>query len=58
VLAAGIPTIMEAKEGGELVVTPRELDRVIGQGASLLAAAINRALQPGFTVPQLCWLAN
>ncbi|MBQ7860084.1 MAG: GPR endopeptidase, partial [Faecalibacterium sp.] len=54
VIAAGVPTIMAAKEGDELVVTPRALDQVIGQGAALLGAAINRALQPGFTVPQLC----
>ena len=58
VVAAGIPTLMAAREGEDLVVTPRALDSVISHGAALLGAAINRALQPGFTVPQLCWLAN
>lgn len=58
VIAAGIPTLMAAKEGDDLVVTPRALDSVISHGAALLAAAINRALQPGFSVAQLCWLAN
>ena len=58
VLAAGIPTLMEAREGKDLVVTPRALDSVIAHGAALLGAAINRALQPRLTVNQLCWLAG
>lgn len=58
VLAAGIPTLMEAREGKGLVVTPRALDSVIAHGAALLGAAINRALQPRLTVNQLCWLAG
>ncbi len=58
VLAAGIPTLMEAREGKDLVVTPRELDSVIAHGAALLGTAINRALQPGLTVAQLCWLTG
>jgi spore protease len=58
VIAAGIPTLAEAKEGAGLVLVPRELDAVIGHGAALLGAAVNRALQPGFSVAQLCYLAN
>ena len=58
VVAAGIPTLMEAAEGRDLVVTPRALDSVIAHGAALLGAAINRALQPRLTVNQLCWLAS
>lgn len=58
VLAAGIPTLMDAREGKDLVVTPRALDSVIAHGAALLGAAINRALQPRLTVNQLCWLAG
>lgn len=58
VVAAGIPTLMQAPGQPELVITPRALDQVIAQGAGLLAAAINRALQPGFSVAQLCWLAS
>ena len=58
VLAAGIPTLMEAREGKDLVVTPRALDSVIAHGAALLGAAINRALQPRLTINQLCWLAG
>ena len=58
VLAAGIPTLMGAREGKDLVVTPRALDSVIAHGAALLGAAINRALQPRLTVNQLCWLAG
>lgn len=58
VLAAGIPTLMEAEEGRDLVVTPRELDSVIARGSALLGAAINRALQPRLSIAQLCWLAG
>ena len=58
VVAAGIPTLMEAKEGRDLVVTPRELDSVIAHGAALLGTAINRALQPRLSIAQLCWLAG
>lgn len=58
VVAAGIPTLMEAHEGKDLIVTPRELDAVIAHGSALLGAAINRALQPRLSVAQLCWLAS
>lgn len=58
VIAAGIPTLMEAEEGKDLVVTPRELDSVIAHGAALLGAAINRALQPRLSIAQLCWLTG
>ena len=58
VLAAGIPTLMQAEEGRDLVVTPRDLDGVIAHGAALLGAAINRALQPKLSVAQLCWLTG
>ena len=58
VIAAGIPTLMMAQEGKDLVVTPRELDSVIAHGAALLGAAINRALQPRLSIAQLCWLVG
>ena len=58
VIAAGIPTLMEADERADLVVTPRALDSVIAHGAALLAGAINRALQPRLSVAQLCWLTG
>lgn len=58
VVAAGIPTLMEAEEGADLVVTPRALDSVIAHGSALLAAAINRALQSRLSVAQLCWLTG
>lgn len=58
VIAAGIPTLMDAEEGADLVVTPRALDSVIAHGSALLAGAINRALQPRLSVAQLCWLTG
>lgn len=57
-VAAGIPTLMEAREGADLVVAPRDLDGVIAHGSALLAGAINRALQPRLSLAQLCWLAG
>ena len=58
VIAAGIPTLMDADEGADLVLTPRALDSVIAHGAALLGAAINRALQPRLSIAQLCWLVG
>lgn len=58
VVAAGIPTMAQSDEGADLILTPRELDSVIAHGAALLGAAINRALQPQFSLAQLCWLAG
>ena len=58
VVAAGIPTLMQAQEGADLVVTPRALDSIIAHGAALLAGSVNRALQPCLTVQQLCWLTG
>lgn len=54
VFAVGIPTVVDAaalcEEGEEprepLMATPRDIDRIIGQGAAILAEGINRALQP------------
>jgi spore protease len=58
VIAVGIPTLSDAKESKALVIVPRELDAVISHGAALLGTAINRALQPNFSISQLCYLAN
>lgn len=52
VVAAGIPTLMQAQEGADLVVTPRALDSVIAHGAALLAGAVN-ALQPPYRAAAL-----
>ena len=51
VIAAGIPTLMDADEGADLVLTPRALD-------SVMAGILNRALQPRLSVAQLCWLTG
>ncbi len=50
VLALGIPTVADISEPGQegepLMATPRDIDRIIQQGAAVLADGINRALQP------------
>ena len=58
VIAAGIPTLMDADEGADLVLTPRALDSVIAHGSALLAGILNRALQTRLSVAQLCWLTG
>ncbi len=60
VIAAGIPTLLEPTQPdcAHLVMVPRALDQTVSHGAALLSAAINRALQPSFSLAQLCWLAN
>ena len=55
---SGIPTLMDADEGADLVLTPRALDSVIAHGSALLAGILNRALQPRLSVAQLCWLTG
>lgn len=61
VIAIGVPTMMEADEAVKkpgLVVVPQHLDSVVQKGASLLALAINKALQPRLSLAELCYLAN
>ncbi len=58
VIAAGIPTLMQAPTHKGLVLVPQTLDQTVSHGAALLGAAINRALQPSFSLAQLCWLAH
>ena len=59
VVAVGVPTVVDASplSGGEgsppLMVTPREIDLVIKRASSLVALALNRALQPDFTLEEL-----
>ena len=38
---------------GDMIVTPREIDAMVQDGAGILASAINRALQPGLSDAEL-----
>lgn len=63
VVAVGIPTVVDAgtlaqellgktagaKDTARMIVTPRDIDEMIEKGAKLLAASINRALQPNLS---------
>ena len=40
-------------EPGGMIVTPREIDSMIQDAAEIVATAVNRALQPGFTPAEL-----
>lgn len=54
VISVGIPTVVSVsainrKIGGGAYVTPREIDRIIQQGAKLIGMGINVTLQPHLT---------
>ena len=38
---------------GDMIVTPREIDAMVQDGAGIIASAINRALQPGLSDAEL-----
>lgn len=62
VVAVGVPTVMESAASADasrpLVVTPRDIDAIIRRGATLLALAINKALQPALSVGELTFLTS
>ena len=43
---------------GEMIVTPREIDGLICDGAGIIASAINRALQPELSEEEIMALMN
>ena len=59
VVALGVPTVMEMDSGARaLVVTPKDIDAIIRRAASLLSLAVNKALQPAFSVGELSCLTS
>ncbi len=62
VVAVGVPTVMDSTATPDpahpLVVTPKDIDAVIRRGATLLALAINKALQPALSVGELTFLTS
>ena len=61
VVAVGVPTVMEAhvkSKSGPLVVTPRDIDSIVRRASSLLALALNKALQPSLSVGELSFLTS
>ena len=51
--------VMEVDNGARaLVVTPKDIDAIIRRGATLLALAINKALQPALSVGELTFLTS
>ncbi|MBQ7541724.1 MAG: GPR endopeptidase [Clostridia bacterium] len=47
-----------AREGADMMITPREIDLVIERAARLLALAINRALQPHLSAQEILLLVS
>lgn len=61
VAALGIPTLSDGRAfcgRSGFVLCPADLDLLIRQGSALLALAVNKALQPELSLPELCWLSN
>jgi spore protease len=67
VVAVGIPTVVDAagiasQNHSEVLqgcmVTPREIDVIVEKASSMLALAINKALQPSLTVEELMGLTQ
>lgn len=67
VISMGIPTVVDASglipeppsaHSQPLMVTPREIDLLIGHGARFLAGAINKALQPQLSLEELRGLCS
>ena len=45
-------------KSGPLVVTPRDIDSIVRRASSLLALALNKALQPSLSVGELSFLTS
>lgn len=61
VVALGIPTLSDGRTFCQMpgfVLCPADLDLLVRRGSALLALAVNKALQPALTLPELCWLSN
>ncbi len=58
-LAVGVPTMMKYSEGeGELIVTARQLDKVMEKAANVLALSINKAVQKLLTTVEISYLTS
>lgn len=45
-------------EGNAMMITPREIDVLIGHACSTLSLAVNKALQPGMTLEEIGYLVS
>ena len=54
VIAVGVPTVVDMPN---MMVTPRDVDRLIERTARLLAYAVNRAAQPSLTFEDIAALS-
>ncbi len=58
-IAIGVPTMMQYSAGkGELVVTVRQLDKVIEKSAKVLALSINKSIQPLLSTAEISYLTS
>ncbi|MEG1873346.1 MAG: GPR endopeptidase [Ruthenibacterium sp.] len=61
VIAIGVPTVTQLAAHGTaqaLLVTPKDIDAMIAHASSLLALAVNKALQPALSVGELTFLTS
>ena len=57
-LTGETPKKMKAEDCEDMMVTPREVDLLIGRAAKILSMAINRALQPHLSAEEFLLLIN
>ncbi len=73
VISIGVPTVVDAKTlvndivttqtpidnaSAEMIITPREIDLVIGRAAKLVGMTVNRALQPHISTEEMLMLVT
>ena len=55
-LGEGYQSEKVSDRGRTMMVTPREIDKIIKQAAKIVAAGLNRALQPGLSIDEIVGL--
>ena len=55
-LGEGYQSEKVSDRGRTMMVTPREIDKIIKQAAKTVAAGLNRALQPGLSMEEIVGL--
>jgi spore protease len=62
VIALGVPTVVDAAaltgENTPMMITPRDIDLLVGRAGKILSLAINKALQPQLSLEELAYLVG
>jgi spore protease len=62
VIALGVPTVVDAAaltgDSTPMMITPRDIDLLVGRAGKILSLAINKALQPQLSLEELAYLTG